>query len=94
MQRLALSGGRGVAVTLATDSSQDTRDRYGRLLAYVTRSDGVDLASAQLRSGWAELYVYDQAFERVDAFEAAERAARADRLGVWGACGGDFHRPR
>lgn len=42
----------------------------------------------------AEVYVYDQAFERLDSFEAAERAARRGRLGVWGACGGDFHRPR
>ena len=94
MARLALPGGRRAAVTLTTDPSQDTRDRYGRLLAYVTRSDDVDLARAQLRAGWAELYVYHQAFERLDSFEAAERAARDGRLGVWGACGGDFHRPR
>ncbi len=91
MARLALPG---AAVTLTTDPSQDTRDRYGRLLAYVTRSDDVDLARAQLRAGWAEVYVYHQAFERLDSFEAAERAARRGRLGVWGACGGDFHRPR
>ncbi len=94
MARLALPGGRGAAVTLMTDPSQDTRDRYGRLLAYVTRSDDVDLARAQLRAGWAEVYVYHQAYERLDGFEAAERAARRGRLGVWGACGGDFHRPR
>ena len=94
MARLALPGGRGAAVTLTTDPSQDTRDRYGRLLAYVTRSDGVDLARAQLRAGWAEVYVYDQAFERLGSFESAERAARGGRLGVWGACGGDFHRVR
>jgi len=28
------------------------------------------------------VYVYDQAFERLDSFEAAERAARGGRLGV------------
>jgi len=42
----------------------------------------------------AEVYVYDQAFERLDSFESGERAARGGRLGVWGACGGDFHRRR
>ena len=42
----------------------------------------------------AEVYVNDQAFERLDDFESAERAARGGRLGVWGACGGDFHRRR
>jgi len=94
MGRLAMSGGRGVAVTLATDASQDTRDRYGRLLAHVTRADGLDLARSQLRGGWGEVYVYERAFARLDSFKAAERAARAERLGVWGACAGDFHRPR
>ena len=94
MQRLALADGRGVAVTLMTDASQDTRDRYGRLLAYVTRRDGLDLARSQMRAGWGEVYVYDRAFERLDAFEADEEAARAHGRGVWGACAGDFHRPR
>jgi micrococcal nuclease len=94
MERLAMPGRRGAAVTLTTDPSQDTRDQYGRLLAYATRSDGVDLAGAQLRAGWGEVYVYDRAFERLGSFESAERAARRGRLGVWGACGGDFHRPR
>ncbi len=94
MERLALADGRGVAVTLTTDASQDTRDRYGRLLAHVTRADDVDLARAQLRAGWGEVYVYERAFARLERFESAERAARAERLGVWGACAGDFHRPR
>jgi len=83
-----------VAVTLTTDASQNTRDRYGRLLAYVTRRDGLDLARSQMRAGWGEVYVYDRAFERLDAFEADEEAARAHGRGVWGACAGDFHRPR
>ncbi len=36
----------------------------------------------------AEVYVYDQAFERLDGFESGERAARGGRLGVWGASAG------
>jgi len=47
-----------------------------------------------MRAGWGEVYVYDRAFERLDAFEADEEAARAHGRGVWGACAGDFHRPR
>ncbi len=90
MARLALPGGRGAAVTLMTDPSQDTRDRYGRLLAYVERSDGVDLARAQLRAGWAEVYVYDRAFDRLGSFESAERAARDGRLGAWAPAAGTF----
>ena len=45
-------------MTLVTDPSQDRIDRYGRLLAYAIRRGGLDLNLAQLRRGWAEVYVY------------------------------------
>ena len=38
MKRLALRRGVGVAVVLRSDPTQDRRDRYGRLLAYVSRA--------------------------------------------------------
>ncbi len=81
-------GGRGIAVTLETDPSQDTRDRFDRLLAYTEPG----LQRRMLESGWAEVYVYDRnPFQRVSRFRAAERSARAAGRGVWGRCGGDFH---
>ena len=72
---------------LRTDPTQDTFDRYDRLLAYVKLRGGPDAALAQLRAGWAELYVYGgNPFQRVGAFREAERSAvRADR-GIWGRC--------
>jgi endonuclease YncB( thermonuclease family) len=45
-------------VTLVTDPTQDRFDRDGRLLAYAIRRGGLDLNRAQLRRGWAEVYVY------------------------------------
>lgn len=52
------------------------------------------LLLAQLTTGWASVYVYDNAaFEKHVAFQRAARGARSARRGGWGACAGDFHRP-
>jgi endonuclease YncB( thermonuclease family) len=85
-------GGQGRRVTLTTDPSQDTVDRYGRLLAYVTTRSGVNLAVAQLAAGWAKVYVFRRAFRQVRRFRAASARARSGRRGVWQLCGGNFHR--
>jgi endonuclease YncB( thermonuclease family) len=92
MRRLAPVG---LRVKLVTDPSQDTFDRYGRLLAYVIRRrDGRDLGGAQIARGWAKVYVFERGFSRVHGYRrAARRAHRAGR-GVWGRCGGDFHHPQ
>ena len=68
MKRLAPTGRR---VRLRTDPTQDTFDRYDRLLAYVKLRGGPDAALAQLRAGWADVYVYGgNPFQRVGAFRA------------------------
>lgn len=93
MKRLALRRGVGRRVTLVTDPTQDTRDRYGRLLAYAKVDSGRDLGLEQVRAGWSAAYVYRDPFERLAAYRAAEAGAKASDRGVWGVCGGTFHRP-
>jgi endonuclease YncB( thermonuclease family) len=84
----------GSRVRLRTDPSQDTFDRYDRLLAYAKPRGGPDAAIAQLRAGWAKVYVYGgRPFKRVRAFRRAQRSARRAGRGVWGRCGSDFHSP-
>jgi micrococcal nuclease len=83
----------GLLVTVRTDPSQDRRDRYGRLLAYVAASrTGVDVASRQLRAGWAEVYVFEKRFRRHRPYMRTSKRAREAGRGAWSACGGDFHR--
>lgn len=84
---------RGRAVVLRTDPTQDTRDRYGRLLAYVTlAATGQSFNVEQVRRGWAKVYVYQgKPFQQVERFRRASRLARASSRGVWGRCGGNFH---
>lgn len=79
--------------TVYLETDAELRDRYGRLLAYVIRrNNGRDLGRAHVAAGWAKVYVYEVPFRRVDSYRRAARHARAARRGVWGRCGGDFHR--
>lgn len=87
------AGGRGRRVRLEFDESQSRRDRYGRELAYVRLPGGRLVQGVQLRRGWAEVYVFRRPFRLLRRFRARERWAEERRAGVWGMCGGDFHRP-
>jgi micrococcal nuclease len=83
----------GRRVVLVGDPSQDTTDRYGRLLAYVELPGGRDVGRELLAAGLAEVYVFGgRPFARLPAYRAAAGRAREARRGVFGACGGDFHR--
>lgn len=60
-------------------------DRYGRTLAYVWR--GRELFNETLvRRGYAFVTTYPPNVRYVDRFVAAQREARAQERGVWGAC--------
>ena len=83
-------GGRGRRVRVTTDPTQDRRDQYGRLLAYVKSARG-SFAGAQLRAGWATVYVFADPFEQLTTFRAVEAVARDAGRGAWRACSGDFH---
>lgn len=93
-------GGEGVRVRATTDPTQDLRDRYGRLLAYVDITAGPalfdpsvpDLAQTALAAGWAEVDIHDRVFNRIRPFAAAQDGAAASGHGVWALCEGDYHR--
>jgi micrococcal nuclease len=72
-------------VVLRGDATQDTRDRYGRLLAYAWVG-GRDLGYQQIASGLARVYVYDRPFERLSAYRRAEGLGRARPQSVWRGC--------
>jgi len=78
----------GRQVTLVGDVTQATRDRYGRLLAYVVLPGGGDLDRMLVSGGFAKVYVYnDHPFLRTSIYVRAEADARARRAGLWSACG-------
>jgi endonuclease YncB( thermonuclease family) len=79
-RRLAL----GRRVVLKGDPTQATRDRYRRLLAYVWLPGGKDLGYQLVSGGFAKVYVYGAAFQRLGAYRRAEQAASGGGRGVWG----------
>jgi micrococcal nuclease len=68
-------------VRMAFDDASDRRDRYGRLLAYLSLPDGTNVNRALVADGYAR--VYDTAFAQSAAFYAAEAAAQENGTGVW-----------
>jgi micrococcal nuclease len=89
----------GQKVRLITDPTQDTRDRYARLLAYVYkpgRSGPTGSVNYSLvASGHAKVYVYQGVrFRYAVPFFKAQHRARAAKRGLWGPpCRGNTKKP-
>ena len=50
------------------------------------------MGKRQVRKGWAKPYVYERPFKRLSSYRKAKRKAKREDRGVWGKCGGDFHK--
>jgi micrococcal nuclease len=75
----------GRAVVLRTGA--ESRDRYGRLLAYVyRRRDGLFVNAALVRAGFATILTIPPNVAHAGQFLALERAARRLGRGLWHAC--------
>ncbi|MDT8340643.1 MAG: thermonuclease family protein [Longimicrobiales bacterium] len=71
---------------LLAEGDVEARDRYGRALAYLWREmkDGpVQLNWALVRTGYAVLLTYPPNVRHVEAFTAAQAAARDEGVGLW-----------
>ena len=66
----------------------EARDRYGRLLAYVYRADGLFVNLALAEEGYATTLTYPPNVAHADEFAAAVRSAREAQRGLWERCGG------
>lgn len=73
------------SVQLVADPTQADRDRYGRLLRHVVTQDGRLAAQVLLEGGFGKEYTYAAAYEHRSAYLAAEKRAKAKKLGVWSA---------
>jgi micrococcal nuclease len=76
----------GRIVTLYSDDSQDERDRYGRLLAYVFDVEGRNASLWAIQNGLGAEATYDGNYAYREQFRAAEADAQAALRGMWGAC--------
>jgi micrococcal nuclease len=78
-RRLAL----GLRVELRGDSSQPTRDRFDRRLAYVQLPDGSDLGFQLVSRGLARAFVVGQPFQRLETYRQAEILGRRQTVSIW-----------
>ncbi|MFZ9696204.1 MAG: thermonuclease family protein [Ilumatobacteraceae bacterium] len=77
--------GPGTKVRLVRDA--ESRDRYGRLLAYVYLVDGNVFVNHELvRLGFARPYPFEPNTTHKATFADAAWEAQAARRGLWGAC--------
>ena len=77
---------RGTAVRLERDA--EPRDQYGRLLAYVYRTDGMFVNLALAEQGLADVLSIAPNTAHAGELRAAVDAARASGRGLWGGCAG------
>lgn len=74
----------GATVWVAPD--EELEDPFDRLLLYAWTADGTFVNQALVRAGLAEAVLYEPNDRFIAEVRAAERAARDDGAGLWGAC--------
>jgi endonuclease YncB( thermonuclease family) len=73
----------GAEVSLQQD--EETRDQYGRLLAYVFLEDETFVNAQMLRLGLATIFTVAPNVEFVPEFQAAQEVAQTAKAGIWAA---------
>ena len=73
-------------VRVQGDRTQTRRDRYNRLLAYVTLENGTDVGRRLLQQGLAKVFETRPAFVRRASYLAASSVASGAGSGLWSAC--------
>jgi micrococcal nuclease len=72
----------GKEVTVTTDRAAGERDRYGRLLAYVTTGNSTDIGELLLYRGLTRVYTAES-FARKERYLGMQHTAMQKRIGIW-----------
>lgn len=76
---------KGKIVRLDADPSQDNEDKYHRLLRFVFLGNE-NVNESLVRDGYAREYTYKHPYAYQAEFRAKQKAAKKNKLGLWGAC--------
>lgn len=81
----------GKQIRIEPDPTQDTRDKYGRLLVYVYRSDGLFFNRYMIEQGYAYEYTYETPYKYQSDFKTVQQLAQSNQRGLWSSntCGGN-----
>ena len=70
--------------TVSIEPGIESRDRYGRLLAHLTSSDGKSIEATLLEQGLAAVVVIPPNVDHLPEFTRVEEQARKAKRGLWG----------
>lgn len=73
----------GKKVRIEKDPTQGDRDKYGRLLAYVWRDDGLFFNEHMIKAGYAYEYTYNLPYKYQAQFKADQATAQSQGRGLW-----------
>ena len=73
----------GKRIRVEKDPTQGERDKYGRLLAYVYREDGLFFNKRMIEDGYAYEYIYNLPYKYQAEFKEAQHTAEAGKKGLW-----------
>lgn len=73
-------------VNLKVDKTQPVTDKFGRLLAYVYRDDGLFINEYLLKNGFAREYTYGRAYLFQKQFKSLQTVAKKEMIGLWKLC--------
>lgn len=73
----------GKQVKLVTDDTQTKYDKYGRLLAYMYRDDGLFVNVDLIAKGYAYEYTYHVPYLFQKEFKTVQASAEASQKGLW-----------
>lgn len=73
----------GQKVMLVSDDTQTKYDKYGRLLAYVYREDGLFVNKHMIEEGYAYEYTYRVPYIFQKEFKEAQLKAQTEGKGLW-----------
>ena len=74
---------KGKIVRLEYDDTQDMRDAYGRLLAYVYLEDGQMINRKMIAEGYAYEYTYLTPYKYQGEFRQLQNLAQSSKRGLW-----------
>jgi micrococcal nuclease len=82
----------GKQVSVFADPTQETKDQYGRLLAYIWLPDGAQYNYKMVVEGYALEYTDKTPYYFQADFKAGQQAAQTKQLGLWSpsTCNGDI----
>ena len=73
----------GKKIRIETEQSQGERDKYGRLLGYVFREDGLFFNEYMISEGYAYEYTYNVPYKYQSEFRVVQKEAEANEHGLW-----------